>query len=81
MDGKYRKWIYKSTVTVQLTFTFAPAICIQKHGICCNHLNTENVNFRNSQLDHNHHNSDFCLEGKIKHHKMLVPKGSISNDV
>ena len=39
------------------------------------------MSFSTSQLDYNHQGGDFCLEGKIKRHKMVAPKGSISNDM
>ena len=28
----------------------------------------------------NHQGGDFCLENKIKRHKLIAPKGKISND-
>ena len=34
-----------------------------------------------SQLGHNHQGDDFALEGKIKRHKMGVPKGIVSNEM
>ena len=41
----------------------------------------QNVSFINkSNLDHNHQAGDFCLEGKIKRHKMVAPKGIVTNE-
>ena len=41
----------------------------------------QNMSFSTSQLEQNHQGGDFCLEGKIKRHKMVAPKGVISNDM
>ena len=40
----------------------------------------ENTTFTSSDLEHNHQGGDFLFEGKIKRHKMVVPKGQISAD-
>lgn len=41
----------------------------------------DNMSFSSSQLGHNHQGGDFVLEGKIKRHKMAVPKGIVSNEM
>ena len=38
-----------------------------------------NTCFNTSTLDLNHQGGDFCLENKIKRHKMVAPKGNVSN--
>ena len=40
----------------------------------------KNMTFTSSRLKHNHEGGDFILEGKIKKHKMVAPKGPISAD-
>ena len=40
----------------------------------------EYVTFSKSNLNHNHQEGDFVLEEKLKRHKMIAPKGSISKD-
>ena len=40
----------------------------------------KNTTFTSSDLEHNHQGGDFLFEGKIKRHKMVVPKGQISAD-
>ena len=40
----------------------------------------ENLTFSKSNLNRNHQGGDFVLEEKIKSHKMIAPKGSISKD-
>ena len=39
-----------------------------------------NLSFNKSNLPHNHQGGDFCLEEKIKKHKMVAPKGPVSNE-
>ena len=39
-----------------------------------------NMAFSDSALDLNHQGGDFCLEGKIKRHKMVAPKGDVTED-
>ena len=39
----------------------------------------KNMAFNRSDLDHNNQGGDFCLENKIKRHKMVAPKGFVSN--
>ena len=41
----------------------------------------ENLTFSKSNLNHNHQGDDFVLEEKIKRHKMIAPKRSISKDM
>ena len=41
----------------------------------------DNMSFSSSQLDHNHQSGDFVLEGKIKRHKMIAPKGIVSYEM
>ena len=43
-------------------------------------LLARNMSFTTS-LDLNHEGGNFCLEAKIKKHKMVAPKGVISNDM
>ena len=40
----------------------------------------ENMSF-SLNLDLNHQGGDFCLEGKIKRHKIVAPNGAISKDI
>ena len=40
----------------------------------------ENVTFSKSDLNHNNQGGDFVLEEKIKRHKIIAPKGSISKE-
>ena len=40
----------------------------------------KNSCFTKSKLDLNHQGGDFCLENKIKRHKMIAPKGITSNE-
>ena len=40
----------------------------------------QNCSFNTSTLPLNHQGGDFCLENKIKRHKLIAPKGRISND-
>ena len=40
----------------------------------------KNMTFTSSCLEYNHKGGDFILEGKIKKHKMVAPKGNISAD-
>ena len=40
----------------------------------------KNTTFTSSDLEHNHQGGDFLFEGKIKRHKVVVPKGQISAD-
>ena len=40
----------------------------------------QNVSFTSSNLDYNHQGADFSLEGKIKRHKMVAPKGIVTNE-
>ena len=39
----------------------------------------DNMAFSSSNLEKNHQGGDFCLETKIKRHKMIAPKGRITN--
>ena len=41
----------------------------------------DNMSFSSSQLDHKHQGGDFAPEGKIKRHKMVAPKGIVSNEM
>ena len=41
----------------------------------------DNMPFSSSQLDRNHQGDDFVLEGKIKRHKLVAPKGMVSNEM
>ena len=41
----------------------------------------DSMSFSSSQFDHNHQGNDFALEGKIKRHKMVAPKGIVSNEM
>ena len=41
----------------------------------------ENLTFSKSNLNHSHQGDDFVLEEKIKWHKMIAPKRSISKDM
>ena len=40
----------------------------------------ENMSFTTS-LDLNHEGGDFCLENKIKKHKLIAPKGRVSDEM
>ena len=43
-------------------------------------LTDSNMSF-SSSLDLNHEGGDFCLENKIKEHKLIAPKGRVADDM
>ena len=47
---------------------------------CLTQFFKKNSCFNISKRDLNHQGGDFCLENKIKRHKMIAPKGKTSSD-
>ena len=46
---------------------------------CISQFMQRNSCFNTSTLDLNHQGCDFCLENKIRRHKMVAPKGIVTN--